>query len=127
LCPKEAAQRAENLRKLMNPDSKPELPPKEVERAENLRELMTDSKPELPPKEVERAENLKEFMKEYRKKAAESLKCTLPETCGFLGWRCWFSKKCTDEELEKEMQKQSETAEPATQLYSLPQPQYCLL
>jgi len=34
-----------------------------------------------------------------REKKAEELGCKLPETCGFLGWRCWFKTKCTEEQL----------------------------
>ena len=36
-----------------------------------------------------------------RKQIAKDLGCKLPETCGFLGWRCWFktTTKCTEAQL----------------------------
>ena len=55
---------------------------------------------------------------DQRTKLAEELGCKLPETCGFLGMKCLFKRKCTEEEL-------GGTA--AALLYSLPQPQYCPL
>jgi len=66
------------------------------------------------------------FKSDQRKKKAEELGCKLPETCGFLGFKCWFKKKCTEDQLNGTAAPE-EDAKDAALLYSLPQPQYCPL